>query len=70
MPLVGFEPTVPVFERPKTIHALYRAAIVVGCVTMYTKFNLSRFALSEGKLAISVCSPRNVKTDGHSGCAV
>jgi hypothetical protein len=26
----GFEPTTPVFERAKTVHALDRAAIVIG----------------------------------------
>jgi hypothetical protein len=30
MPLVGFEPTIPVFERAKTVYALDRAAPVVG----------------------------------------
>jgi hypothetical protein len=30
MPLVGFEPTIPLFERAKTVHALDRAVIVVG----------------------------------------
>jgi hypothetical protein len=29
MPRVGFEPTVPVFERAKTVHALDRAATVI-----------------------------------------
>jgi hypothetical protein len=28
MPRVGFEPTVPVFEREKTVHALERAATI------------------------------------------
>jgi hypothetical protein len=28
MPWVGFEPTIPVFEREKTVHALDRAATV------------------------------------------
>jgi hypothetical protein len=27
---VGFEPMIPVFERAKTVHALHRAAIVIG----------------------------------------
>jgi hypothetical protein len=27
---VGYEPTVPVFERAKTVHALDRAATVIG----------------------------------------
>jgi hypothetical protein len=30
MPQVGFEPTIPVFERAKTVYALDRAATVVG----------------------------------------
>jgi hypothetical protein len=30
MPRVGFEPTIPVFERAKTIHASDRAATVIG----------------------------------------
>jgi hypothetical protein len=30
MPRVGFEPTAPVFERVKTVHALERAATVIG----------------------------------------
>jgi hypothetical protein len=31
MPRVGFEPTIPVFERAKTIHALDRAVTDIGC---------------------------------------
>jgi hypothetical protein len=30
MPLMGFEPTTPVFERAKTVHGLDRAATVIG----------------------------------------
>jgi hypothetical protein len=30
MPRVGFEPTTPVFQRAKTVHALDRAATVIG----------------------------------------
>jgi hypothetical protein len=30
MPWVGFEPTILVFERAKTFHALDRAAAVIG----------------------------------------
>jgi hypothetical protein len=30
MSLVGLEPTIPVIERAKTIHALDRAATVIG----------------------------------------
>jgi hypothetical protein len=34
MPLVGFEPTNPVFERAKTVHNLDRAATVIGHVRL------------------------------------
>jgi hypothetical protein len=34
MPRMGFEPTIPVFERPKTVHALDRAATVIGAWTI------------------------------------
>jgi hypothetical protein len=30
MPRVGFEPTIPVFEWAKAVHALDRAATVIG----------------------------------------
>jgi hypothetical protein len=30
MPSVGFEPTIPAFERAKTVHALDRAVTVMG----------------------------------------
>jgi hypothetical protein len=30
MPEVGFEPTIPAFERTKTVHVLDRTATVIG----------------------------------------
>jgi hypothetical protein len=30
---VGFKPTIPVFERAKTVHAIDRAATVIGVMT-------------------------------------
>jgi hypothetical protein len=30
MPSVGFEPTIPAFERAKTFHALDRAVTMIG----------------------------------------
>jgi hypothetical protein len=33
MPSVGFEPTIPAFERAKTVHAFYHAATVIGTLT-------------------------------------
>jgi hypothetical protein len=32
MPPVGFEPTIPVFERAKTVHVLDRAATAIGAL--------------------------------------
>jgi hypothetical protein len=34
MPLAGLEPTIPVFKRAKTFHALDRAATVTDAYTM------------------------------------
>jgi hypothetical protein len=36
MPRVGYEPKIPVFEEAKTVHALDRAAIVIGHPRLYT----------------------------------
>jgi hypothetical protein len=36
MPWVGFEPTIPVFERATTVHAFDRAATVIGSISVYT----------------------------------
>jgi hypothetical protein len=36
MPRIGFQPTIPVFERAKTVHALDGAATVIGTV-MYLR---------------------------------
>jgi hypothetical protein len=42
MPQVRFEPTIPVFERAKTVHALDRAATVIGfCTFVAPNFPLS-----------------------------
>jgi hypothetical protein len=32
---MGFEPTIPVIERRKTVHALDRAATVIGNVILH-----------------------------------
>jgi hypothetical protein len=42
MPWVGFELTIPVFERAKMVHALDRAATVIG-----VNFNLVLQMLNE-----------------------
>jgi hypothetical protein len=38
MPTVGFEPTIPVFERANTDHALDRAATVIGRYELERKY--------------------------------
>jgi hypothetical protein len=38
MPRVGLEPTIPAFERAKTVHALGRAAIMICCFQLYKLF--------------------------------
>jgi hypothetical protein len=35
MPRVVFEPTIPAFERTKTVHALVRAATVIGITSQH-----------------------------------
>jgi hypothetical protein len=34
---VGFEPTIPVFERAKTVHALDRAVTVIGSEVCFSE---------------------------------
>jgi hypothetical protein len=43
MPLVGFEPTIPVFQRAKTVHALDRAATVIGLWELITNYSMQSF---------------------------
>jgi hypothetical protein len=39
MPLAGFEPTIPVYKRSKTFHALDHAATVTGKEYAYSTYN-------------------------------
>jgi hypothetical protein len=41
MPRVGFEPTIPAFERAKTVHALDCAATVIGAERSQTKYDVT-----------------------------
>jgi hypothetical protein len=43
MPQVRFEPTTPLFERAKTVHALDRAAIAIGCILLVVYILKSKF---------------------------
>jgi hypothetical protein len=42
MPRAGFEPAIPMFERPKTVHASDRSAIEIGPNSIYTEVYLRR----------------------------
>jgi hypothetical protein len=61
---VGFEPTNPAFERAKTVHALDRAATVVGLIAPY--FSKLVYKLS-GEMYLRVCACACIR--GHS-CVV
>jgi hypothetical protein len=56
MPLAGFEPTIPVFERAETVHASDRAATVIG------------FCCHSLHHILPFCFPfKNVNTDEDEG---
>jgi hypothetical protein len=49
MPQMGYEPMIPVFERVKTVHALDRAATVIGFDFLCNReetLHLNRFELN------------------------
>jgi hypothetical protein len=52
MPLAGFEPTIPVFKRAKTFHALDRVATVTGpCVFLVSEmFSLTFLNLYDARV--------------------
>jgi hypothetical protein len=45
MPSVGFAPTIPAFQRAKTVHALDRAATVIGTWLNYRAINMTMTSL-------------------------
>jgi hypothetical protein len=49
MPGVGIEPTIPGFERAKTVHASDRAATVIGS-KIYTKGKANSFSCRAPKM--------------------
>jgi hypothetical protein len=44
MPLAGFEPTIPVFKRAKTFHALDRASTVTGTASTHETISIISLA--------------------------
>jgi hypothetical protein len=63
MSWVGFESTIPVFEREKTIHALYRAATVIGRYNtniFYLILTLLKYLLIPSKLTCNNTHPPDI----------
>jgi hypothetical protein len=50
MSRVGFKPTIPVFDRAKTVHALDPAAIVIGHKKTRAKYKLQENYIPSRKL--------------------
>jgi hypothetical protein len=50
MPRVGFKPTIPVFDRAKTVHALDPTTIVIDHKKSRAKFKLQENYLPNKKL--------------------
>jgi hypothetical protein len=65
MPWVGFKSTIPALERAKTVHALDRAATVIGRIKPSPKPDnqMKRFVLSQ----YSYYKHEAVKGDRESG---
>jgi hypothetical protein len=59
MPPVAFEPTIPVSERVKTVHALDRAATVIGSMEQLEDWKLARETEVIGEQTVSepFCPP-------------
>jgi hypothetical protein len=53
MSRVRFEPKIPLFERTKTVHALDRAATVIGNFIKYKLFNGGNVISTKIQIAIS-----------------
>jgi hypothetical protein len=78
MPGVGFERTIPVFERAKTIHTLDDAATVIGCLVLHytiysidatsrTQFeDLENYITTRHKLLQISASPYRLNTSKHT----
>jgi hypothetical protein len=65
MPGVGFEPTIPVFERAKTFHALDRADVVIGFHLLLILFSSSSVNCLVIGLTVGVGFPEGAGTLVH-----
>jgi hypothetical protein len=73
MPWVGFEPTIPVFERAKTVHALDRAAtsiislyIILLLMQLVFVFSLLPITVAAGSKAWNVFARSNTGVVGSN----
>jgi hypothetical protein len=57
MPWVAFEPATPAFERAKTVHALDRAATVIGSVSMCRRKIVSVIRVAVAASSATVVGP-------------
>jgi hypothetical protein len=64
MPRMEFEPTIPVFEWAKTVHALHRAATVIGKILLLLGLELRNPGrrVSNQTLSRLICVPYAVLT--------
>jgi hypothetical protein len=54
MPRVGFEPTIPVFERAKAVHSLDRAPTVIGHCSVWRAVNITLHGVTSKETEIFI----------------
>jgi hypothetical protein len=58
---VAFEPTIPVFERAKTVHVLDRAVTVIGtCPNYHTQITYPNYQIRYKYHFKHLCSPDRI----------
>jgi hypothetical protein len=66
MPQLGFEPTIPMFERAKRVYALDMAATVIGIYMIYIYLYTDKV---EGKPVVRP-NTTSMKTSAYGGTAL
>jgi hypothetical protein len=72
VPQVGFKPAITGFERAKTVHALYRAATVIGIYVLhryltyivFLTLTIRHINCSRGKISITCVETINISPSG------
>jgi hypothetical protein len=60
MPRVGFKPTIPVFERAKTVHALDRTTNMI-CHLNYYDIKIGKLIFYYGWLRVTIRATRDTR---------